>query len=367
MDLSRLTTIRLGGKADYLFSIQSREDVFRALEFCKQKNLPYYILGGGSNTIAPDEGFSGVLLKMENATLEFHEKEHPNSVPEEEKEKCVTLTAGAGMLWDDLVVQTIERGLVGLESLSGIPGSVGATPVQNVGAYGTEVSDSMLRLVAFDLHLGDFVVLENNECEFSYRNSRFKQKDRNRYIIFEITFQLDLKRDPVINYPELEKQIANTVSGASTAEKAMEVRKAVLELRRKKGMVVDPNDPWSVSAGSFFTNPLLNESSFQQFMERFMGMKGIEPDEVPSFDAPGGKKIPAAWLVEQAGFPRGYRRNGICVSEKHSLALVNCGGNTRNLLELEAMIREAVQNRFGLDLEREPVFLNEAISAKGFG
>ena len=349
--LAPLTSMGLGGRARYLASCQCVEEIRDYLAWGKRTGQRLQVLGGGSNTIFPDTGFDGLVLKIELRGIHF-----------EAKEEWVEVTAGAGEDWDGLVQQCIARGLSGIECLSGIPGLVGATPIQNVGAYGQEVGDTLTRVEALDRESLEIVEFSNEDCCFSYRQSCFKTTHTQRYIITAVSYRLPRDGQPQLRYPELRRFVAENVELERLdrgAARLGAVREAVLHLRRQKSMVLDPTDPNARSAGSFFLNPILTEKEFTAFEQRWKAA-GNE-DALPGFSTPEGIKVPAAWLVEQAGFPRGFRRGGVGISARHALALINGGGTTRELLELATEIQGRVDERFGLRLEIEPVVV-EALS-----
>jgi UDP-N-acetylmuramate dehydrogenase len=336
--LASHTTIQLGGPARYFAACRTLEEIRYALRWAAAEKLPVQVLGGGSNVLFADEGYAGLVLKVELAELSFTEEEG-----------AVLVEAAAGQPWDGLVAECVGRGLAGIECLSGIPGLVGATPIQNVGAYGQEVKDTILEVRGLDRRTLEPVKWRNEECGFAYRQSHFKGAQKDRYLITQVAYRLEPEGAPQIRYTELRRQLeaaGNLGRGRAGLEA---VREAVLRLRRKKSMVLDPRDPNSRSVGSFFLNPVLNEAQLQQFKTR---LGDLEP---PTFPAPEGTKVPAAWLIEQVGFPKGYRRQGAGISANHTLALVNCGGNTRQVLELAEEIRAGVRARFGIALELEPV------------
>jgi UDP-N-acetylmuramate dehydrogenase len=304
-----------------------------------------YILGGGSNTVASDRGFDGAVLRPAIT-----------GISAEETPQGVFVTAGAGEPWDDVVRYAVERGLSGIECLSGIPGSTGATPIQNVGAYGQEVKETIREVEVVERSTGRTVTIAGSDCGFGYRRSRFKEVDAGRYVVTAVRFLLRPDGTPSLRYPELRRAVEErcdpaTLRGGPPALQA--VREAVLSLRRGKSMLLDPADPHSRSAGSFFMNPVLDAAAFAAFegLTREMGITA------PCFPAGGGTKISAAWLVERAGFPRGTRRGAVGVSDHHALALVNYGGTSKDLLALASEIREAVLAQFRIRLEMEPVVL----------
>jgi UDP-N-acetylmuramate dehydrogenase len=253
----------------------------------------------------------------------------------------------AGEDWDALVERAVDEGWGGVACMSGIPGLVGATPIQNVGAYGQEVSDTLVAVRAFDRELGDFVDIDARACGFGYRASVFKRKDR--WIVTRVRFVFDAHAETPVRYAELARALSVREGQAAPSRI---VRDTVLALRRAKGMVLDANDADSVSAGSFFVNPVVDAATLAAIEESAR-------ERLPRFEAgPSRFKVPAAWLVERAGFAKGTRRGRAGVSQKHALALVNCGGaSARDLLDLASAIRDAVRARFGVELEPEPVFV----------
>ena len=346
--LAPYTTLGLGGPARWLIPCWDEQELIEAASWARQRELPMLVLGGGSNLVIPDAGFDGVVLHLRMQSLQI-----------EMDSTGATITAEAGEPWDDLVRAAVERGLSGIECLSGIPGSTGATPIQNVGAYGQEVSETIQSVETLEITTLRKRTFSAADCKFGYRQSRFRRTDAGGYILLRVVFRLPwAKNPPRIRYSELERYLSETRSEAltqkgSTALRA--VRDAVLALRKRKSMVVDPEDPHSKSAGSFFLNPVVSEEAFATLTDRWRAAGGAAV--VPSFPARPGRKIPAAWLVEQAGFSRGYRLAGAGISANHALALVNYGGSTADLLALAAEIERGVQEKFGIELEREPVLV----------
>src|SRR5437016_2878910 len=257
--------------------------------------------------------------------------------------------AGAGVDWDGLVQAVVARGWTGVECLSGIPGTVGGTPIQNVGAYGQEIAESLVSVVCLDRTTLERRTFTARECAFGYRDGRFNRADRDRYVVLEVTLRLARDQKPRIRYPELQRAVADlgAFDTIPAGEAVRLVRQAVLALRRSKSMVLDPADPNTRSAGSFFTNPVLSAAAFADLAQRWK--------EIPSFPADGGVKVPAAWLVEHAGFPKGYRSGaGAGISTRHALALVNRGGTSADLLALAEEVRAGVEKQFGIRLAYEP-------------
>jgi len=331
VSLAELTTIGLGGKARYFVSGATVDELKEALLFAREKNLPVHVLGGGSNTVFADGGFSGLVIQIGLKGTEFG--------------KDGQVAAAAGEVGDEIVEECVRRDLAGLECLSGIPGLVGAGPVQNVGAYGGQVSDVISQAQALDRRTLDVVSFSNKQCQFGYRQSRFKKGDQGKYIITGVTFQLRPGGGPQLKYPEL-------IEAAGRTPTLLGVRQAVLKLRRSKSMIVNVEDPHSRSCGSFFVNPLVSREKLAELQDEY---------EVPHFAA--GRyavKIPAGWLVEQAGFSKGFRQDGVGISSHHALALVNYGGTTKELLALAEKIQTAVEEKFGIELEREPVVVSQS-------
>jgi UDP-N-acetylmuramate dehydrogenase len=346
--LGPLTTLGLGGRARHFATCESIEECRAALTFARTRDLPVHILGGGSNTVFLDEGFPGLVLRV--------------AIPE------ITITtissgalvqAGAGEQWEDVVTTAVARGLGGIECLAGIPGTAGASPIQNIGAYGQEVRETIDAVTALDMTTLEERTFSAAECGFGYRTSRFKHEDKGRFLITGVGFRLRPDARPSIRYPELAKAVAadGPIEDLESGQPVLSrVRRTVLRLRRTKGMVIDPQDTESRSAGSFFMNPIVPLETLATAQERWH--TSGHSDEIPSFPAAGGIKVPAAWLVEHAGFSRGTRRGNVGISAKHALALVNHGGTTAELLALAHEVQEAVLNTFGIHLFVEPVIVS---------
>jgi UDP-N-acetylmuramate dehydrogenase len=338
--LAPYTTLGLGGKARYLAECGSEDEVRAALAYAADRLLPVYVLGGGSNVVFPDSGFPGLVVRITIGGIEFRDGPSPE------------VRAGAGVDWDTLVQGAVERGWTGIECLSGIPGTVGGTPIQNVGAYGQEIAETLVSVACLDRTTLERRALTARDCAFGYRDSRFKRADRERYVVLEVVLRLARDQRPRVRYPELQRAVAGLggVDTIPTGEAVRLVRQAVLGLRRGKSMVLDPADPNTRSVGSFFTNPVLPAATFAELERRWQGM--------PSFPADGGAgvKVPAAWLVERAGFPKGYRgrSGGAGISTRHALALVNLGGTSADLLALAEEVRAGVERQFGIRLAYEP-------------
>lgn len=347
MVMAPFTTLGVGGPARYLCVCRDESDVREALELAGERGLPVQVLGGGSNVLFPDEGYEGLVLQVKIPGIEIREERGRFEV-----------SAGAGVAWDDVVRTAVEHGLRGLECLSGIPGTVGASPIQNIGAYGQDVGDCLASVRCVDRETLEIRHFEREECGLGYRTSRFKAADRDRYVITRVVLRLEAGFPSPPTYPELAEAMerAESASESASASEALgRLREAVLSIRKRKAMLVDPNDPNTRSAGSFFLNPVLRADAYEIFINRLKELGEVEP---PVFAADDGVKVPAAWLVEHAGFRKGYRRDGAAISERHALALVNVGGGARDLLDLAAVIEEGVFQRFGVRLEKEPVVVS---------
>jgi len=340
--LARYTTLGLGGKARYFVECSSEDEVRAALSYAAERQLPTYILGGGSNVVFLDAGFPGLILRITISGIELRDGPSPE------------LRAGAGVDWDTLLQSVVQRGWTGIECLSGIPGTVGGTPIQNVGAYGQEIAETLVSVACLDRTTLERRTFTAGECAFGYRDSRFKRQDRGRYVVLEVTLRLARDQQPRIHYPELQRAVADLggLDAVAPGDAVRRVREAVLALRRSKSMVLDPADPNTRSVGSFFTNPVLSAAAFADLEKQWNG--------IPSFPADGGVKVPAAWLVEHAGFPKGYRRGGggAGISTHHALALVNLGGSSADLLALAEEVRAGVEQQFGIRLAYEPEVVN---------
>ena len=336
--LAPYTTLGLGGKARYFVECGTEEEVRAALARAAERRLPVHVLGGGSNVVFLDAGFPGLVMRITIGGTDFRDGPRPE------------VRAGAGVDWDTLVLGVVERGWTGVECLSGIPGTVGGTPIQNVGAYGQEIAETLVSVACLDRTTFERRTFTARDCDFGYRDSRFKRADRGRYVVLEVTLQLAPDQKPRIRYPELQRAVAGLggLEAIAPTEAVRLVRQAVLALRRGKSMVLDPADPNTRSVGSFFTNPVLSVAAFADLERRWKG--------IPSFPADGGVKVPAAWLVEQAGFPKGYRGvgSGAGISTRHALALVNLGGTSADLLALAEEVRAGVEKQFGIRLAYEP-------------
>jgi UDP-N-acetylmuramate dehydrogenase len=343
--LAACTTLGVGGPARFFAVARREEHIPEALDFAYARGCPVFVLGKGSNTVVSDSGFPGLIIKIELAGIQ-----------EFDGDNCERISVAAGEDWDRLVERCVSRNLAGVECLSGIPGTVGAAPVQNVGAYGEEVSEVILSVRVFDRQFHDVMELSAADCRFSYRSSIFNTTEPDRYIILRVSFGFRLDGPPRIHYRDLQLHF----SSASRVPGLAEVRRAVMAIRESKSMVLRENDPDAKSVGSFFKNPVLTRelAALLETKARACGLLGAL-EQIPRFPAtPGYEKLPAAWLIERAGFPRGFVMGNAGISSKHSLALVNRGSaSTKEIVDLMHAIQDRVYELFDLKLQPEPVFL----------
>jgi UDP-N-acetylmuramate dehydrogenase len=343
--LAPFTSLGVGGPARFMAEAQTEAQVIDALEFAEVHGLEVFILGGGTNILVSDAGFPGLVIRIALSGIE--------------KTTGGLVTAGAGEEWDPFVGSCVEQNLAGLECLSGIPGTVGGTPVQNVGAYGQEVGEVIISMRAVDRKTRQVFVLSNEACGFGYRTSVFNTADRERYVVLSVAYDLRAAGEPRITYPDLQRSFAGRTGRPSLAE----VREAILRIRESKSMVLRPGDPDSRSAGSFFKNPVVPQDRIPP-MEDTARRLGRMPvgESLPRYAMPDGMaKLPAAWLIEHAGFAKGYSRGRAGLSSRHALALINRGGATaQELLDLMREIQSAVHQSFGIELVPEPVFVGFA-------
>lgn len=345
--LSAMTTLELGGRADHLVTADRLPTAVEAIRWARREGCSLAVVGGGSNIVAADEGWEGLVLQPALRGFDVYRDGD-----------LARVTVAAGEVWDDVVAVTIEEGLAGLECLSGIPGWAGATPIQNVGAYGQQVADVIETVEVLDLENLEVSRLGASTCRFSYRGSLFRTRP-DRYVVLRVVFTLRPGGRPRLHYDELVEAL-DARGATPTLE---EVRKAVLDLRKAKSMVLDPNDANRRSVGSFFLNPILDAGAVGVLRNNAVATGILDRDgEIPTFPADRGRvKISAAWLVEKAGFSKGLRRGAVGISSRHALALINHGGGTSHaLVTLAREIRAAVRERFGVLLEPEPVFLGFA-------
>jgi UDP-N-acetylmuramate dehydrogenase len=338
--LAPLTTLKVGGPARYFAEPKTTNEVVEALQFARLRDLPMLVLGGGSNLVISDAGWPGLVLKI--------------AIPgiDERSENGKTLfEVGAGEEWDRFVTRAVARNCAGVECLSGIPGSVGGTPVQNVGAYGQEVAETIASVLTLDLKDGQIRELCAEACGFEYRTSIFNTSERGRFIILRVTYSLEPGGKPRIEYADLKKHFA----GFQQTPSLTSTREAVRRIRASKAMLITPGDEDCRSAGSFFKNPILNSQQYDDLAARAKA-KGLQIPSYPALDAQ--RKVSAAWLVEYSGFSKGYRSGRVGISRKHALAIVNRGEATAgDVLALKDHIQQRVEELWGIHLEPEPVFV----------
>jgi UDP-N-acetylmuramate dehydrogenase len=338
--LAPLTTLQVGGFARYFAAAASEEDVREATRFAQAQRLPLFVLGGGSNLVVADSGWPGLVLKVAIG-----------GITTRVEGGSVLFDAGAGVNWDDFVARAVAQNYAGVECLSGIPGSVGGTPVQNVGAYGQEVSETIELVRALDFQKDRIVTLPKPVCRFRYRTSIFNTTERGRYIILRVTYRLAPDGAASLRYTDLQKHFASWTGSPSLAE----VRDAVRQIRHSKGMLIVPGDTDCRSAGSFFKNPVLTEAQFGDLANRAQS-QGLKVPSYPALDAQC--KVSAAWLVEHSGFSKGFKLGAAGISHKHALALINTGAaKAGDIVRLKEKIQQGVQDAWGILLEPEPVFV----------
>ena len=353
--LAPLTTFGIGGLARWYAAVTSEAELAAVYAWARARQLPMFVLGGGSNILVADHGFPGLVLHIALRGL----------VEQDAGGKRMFMAA-AGEDWDALVTRAVQAGCAGMECLAGIPGTVGGTPVQNVGAYGQEVADTITEVRCFDRHSGSFVTFPAGSCGFSYRRSRFNYgPDRDRYIVTAVGYALLPGGGPALAYADLRRRFPE-----NACPSLVEVADMVRAIRREKGMVIDggplaERDPDTRSAGSFFKNPIVPEQVYAALAA------SVAPASVPSYPAPplhgvAQRKLPAAWLLEQAGFPKGYALGGAALSSKHTLALTNRSGHASaaEILALRDTLIDGVARRFGVILEPEPVLIPEPVPAE---
>lgn len=323
--LRQFSTMGVGGLAE-MVRITDEDTLLRALDFAETHNRTPFVLGGGSNILFPDEGVSDLIFYMQDQRVHY---------------EAGQVTCGAGAVFDDVINTAVKRGWAGIECLSGIPGTAGAAPIQNIGAYGQEIAETLVRVRAWDRLTQAWVDLDRDACAFSYRDSRFK-REANRYIITQIQLQLTPGGSAPLRYPDLQKADLDPSDLRA-------VRQTVLQIRASKGMVYDPFDVNSHSCGSFFTNPILTAEEYALILPRL-------PADHPVYPAGTSIKLSAAWLIERAGIFKGTRLGNAATSQKHSLALINPGqASAHDLKDLARWVQEKVRTQFGVNLQPEPL------------
>jgi UDP-N-acetylmuramate dehydrogenase len=339
--LAPLTTLGVGGPARYFVEAHTESDIREAVQHAQSLNVPLFVLGGGSNLLVADRGFDGLVLEISLRGIERAAG----------ADDTVAFSVAAGEEWDDFVARAVDDNCAGIECLSGIPGSVGGTPVQNVGAYGQEVSETIREVEALDRQSLQLKTFANAECGFGYRSSIFNTTASDRYIILRVSFSLQRGGRPAIRYADLQKAFPDATATPTLSA----VRVAVREIRQRKAMLIVPGDDDARSAGSFFKNPIVPQQQFDDLAAKLRARDLA----LPSYPAAGGfRKLPAAWLVEHAGFAKGYSRGAAGISRRHTLAIVNRGGATAaDIVALKDEIQSRVFSEFGIQLQPEPVFL----------
>lgn len=340
IELKNLTTLKIGGAARFFVAAETEEEVVESVKFADEHDLPVFILGGGSNVLISDKGFDGLVLQINLKGIGI-EKEDGDEV---------IVSAKAGEDWDEFVRFCVEKNLAGIECLSGIPGFVGGTPIQNVGAYGQEVSETITRVEVFDRKSKEILTLNNSECKFTYRASIFNTTDKNRFIVLRVNYKLRKNGAPKIVY----KDLINFFDAKNPDLK--ETREAVCRIRAEKAMLVRQGGLDAQSAGSFFKNPVVPNSQFEKVSET---AKKLDLGDVPNFKTDDENvKIPAAWLIEKSGFHRGFQKGNAGLSTKHTLALTNRGdAKASEIIALKDEIQREVLKVFGIELKTEPIFV----------
>ncbi len=335
--IAELTTFEIGGKARYFAEPASLQQMTEVISWARQSGLPIYPIGGGSNILASEKGYSGILLRPNNQQIEYQLLG---------KEDSVLVRADAGIVWDDFVAYTVKRGWQGIECLSAIPGRVGASPIQNIGAYGQEVAHTIQAVEVLSLNNGTPATISASDCHFAYRSSIFKTTYRQRYLITAVHFLLSTDKLPELRYRDLKNYFADKPQPSLS-----ELRQAVIAIRKSKSMIYDENDPNHRSAGSFFLNPIIPQEKAKQLAQRY--------PQMPIYSAPEGfAKLSAAWLMDQSGFHKGFTLGKAKLSDNHNLCLVNTGGaQAEDMLNLARLIQRRVNDDFQIELFAEPNML----------
>ena len=340
LPLAPYTTFQVGGPARFFVEAADESEVLQALQHARSHSLPLFVLGGGSNLVVADTGWPGLVLKIGISGISTRESNGKR-----------LFHAGAGEDWDKLVALSVEQNCAGIECMSGIPGTVGGTPVQNVGAYGQEVAETITSVRVIEIATGNVTEMSNAECGFSYRTSIFNSTQKGRYIVTQVSYLLTPGGAPRIDYADLKRHFA----GRSQSPSLGQTREAVRQIRASKAMLITAGDDDCRSAGSFFKNPIVAVAEY----ERIAALSVCREQKPPSYPAEDGQvKISAAWLVERSGFHKGFAMGRVGISRKHSLAIVNRGGATAaEIVELKNRVQEGVANVFGVTLHPEPVFV----------
>jgi UDP-N-acetylmuramate dehydrogenase len=342
--LAEFTTLKIGGNARFFVRAQTEDETVEALKFATQNDFKVFILGGGSNVLISDAGFDGLVLQIALKGISVSPT----------KDETILVTARAGEDWDNFVEFCTRKNLQGVECLSGIPGFIGGTPVQNVGAYGQEVSETIVTVKVLERASGRIFEMTNADCRFAYRTSIFNSTEKNRFIVLSITFSLKQDGEPKIVYKDLQNYFHEKKPNLR------QTRQAILQIRAAKSMVINEHDPNSRSAGSFFKNPIVGKEQFKKIEAQAKRIGVIESDEkLPNFAVDENHiKIPAAWLIEKSGFCKGYKFGRVGLSANHTLAIVNLGSAAANdVLNLKNEIQRKVKDKFNIELTPEPVFV----------
>lgn len=351
--LAPFTTLRIGGPARFFCEVRTEEALLEAVHFARARNLPLFILGGGSNLLVGDHGYPGLVVRAAIGgaiLIDGYREDQPDNT-------SIVYRVPAGMDWDAFVHSVAEATVSGIECLAGIPGLVGASPIQNIGAYGQEVATSISVVRALDLETLAFVTIPSELCGFAYRRSIFNTSHRNRYVITSVTFRFDLHATPTLTYADLQNHFARP----SAPPKPIEIYHAVREIRHRKGMLLVEGEQDCRSAGSFFKNPVVPTATLTHIAQSL----NLDPATIPHWPAGPGSdpaqiKLPAAWLLERAGFHRGFTLGEAGISSRHTLALINRGHATATAIaRLRDAIQREVKARFNIELEQEPVQLGE--------
>ena len=343
VSLAPLTTFKIGGPARFYVEARTIGDVQDAVSFAGSRDLPLFVLGGGSNLLVSDTGWPGLVLRAAISGIEQRSGH--------DEDGKTLFDVGAGESWDRFVSHAVIARCAGVECLSGIPGSVGGTPVQNVGAYGQEVSETIASVEVFDLKEGQVRELCREACGFSYRSSIFNTTERGRFIILRVTYALEPEGAPHLEYADLKRHF----EGRETMPNLAETREAVRHIRALKGMLIVPGEPDCQSAGSFFKNPVLSEEQHLELIKRAKA-RGLTVPSYPALET--HKKVSAAWLVERSGFVKGHGFGQVGISSKHALAIVNRGGaSAAEVMALKEQIQTRVEQIWGVRLEPEPVMV----------
>jgi UDP-N-acetylmuramate dehydrogenase len=344
--LAPLTTLKVGGPARYFVDARTEQDVKDSVAYAADHHLPLFILGGGSNLVVADQGWPGLVLKISLRGVEF----------EGDRERML-FHAAAGETWDDLVALSVRKNCSGIECLSGIPGSVGGTPVQNVGAYGQEVSEIVTTVHTLKIATGETFAINNADCGFAYRTSNFNSAQRGQFIVLKVSYRLHRADPPRIEYADLKNFFAQAKTETPTLQ---QVRDAVCSIRQSKAMLIVSGDADCRSAGSFFKNPLVSAAE----AERLQGLaqQRVPGKKLPCYQAEGGRiKLSAAWLVEQSGFHKGYTQGKAGISRKHALAIVNLGDAlAQDIVTLKDEVQKKVFDLWDVSLQPEPEFVGFA-------